>query len=79
MKAKHSKCVAECKKCMTACKKCCASCKHFSSASAWDEETSVECDISTMEWDHYLNSKNDPTHDGPGNTICDAWMNRTGD
>ncbi len=54
--------------------KCCASCFYLSVGVVWEEDISVECDISGMEWDNYLNPKNDPTYDGPGNTICDAWV-----
>lgn len=52
--------------------KCCASCFYFSVASVEDEGTSMECDLSKVEWDHWLNAKHHD-HDGPGSTICDAW------
>lgn len=56
--------------------KCCASCFYFSVASIWDEDTSVECDLSKVEWDNHLNAKH-YNHDSPGNTICDAWTQET--
>ena len=58
--------------------KCCASCLYFSAASIWDEDTLVECDLSRVEWDQYLNAKHHD-HDGPGSTICDAWTSCEGE
>ena len=65
--------------------KCCASCEHFSVASVWDEDVSVECELAYgPEWDSSLSPTNNVeprigNDDGPGNFVCDTWQSWNGE